>query len=81
MSQVDEKIPTTTPTPDEEWVSSDDRVIGRAIKFSLLGLALALLGLGVAWYVAHRKPPPPPVRQTAVVAPTVPLRPEEKIPD
>ncbi|MEA2708263.1 MAG: hypothetical protein QOF78_864 [Phycisphaerales bacterium] len=31
MSQVDEKIPTTTPTPDEEWVSSDDRVIGRAI--------------------------------------------------
>jgi hypothetical protein len=80
MSQIDEKFSPAT-TPDEEWVSSDDRVIGRAIKWSLLGLAVALIGLGVAWYVAHKKPPPPPVRKTAVVAPVAPVRPEEKIPE
>src|SRR5688500_12951515 len=75
---------TAGPAPvqaDEEWVSSDDRVIGRAVKWSLVALVIVLLGLGVAWYVAHRKPPPPPVRKTEVVAPAVPVRPEAKIPE
>ena len=42
----------------------DDTVIGRAVKWSLVALAIALVGLGAAWYVAHRKPPPPPATQT-----------------
>ena len=81
MSQIDEKLSPAAAAADEEWVSSDDRAIGRAVKWSLLALVVALGGLGVAWYVANRKPPPPPVKKTEVLAPAVPVRPEEKIPD
>src|SRR5687767_15980679 len=82
MTQVEPQPPQAPPPlPDEEWVSSDDRVIGRAVKWSGLGLVIALIGLGAAWYVANKKPPPPPVRKTEVVAPVAPIRPEDKIPD
>src|SRR4051812_37718714 len=65
----------------EEWVSSDDRVIGRAVKWSLLGLIIAAGGLALAFYVAYRKPPAAPSRVTKIVAPVVPVRPEAKVPD
>src|SRR5688572_9515564 len=88
MTQVDQTAQTTaSPAPggagaaDEEWVQSDDRVIGRAVKWSLLALVIALAGLGFAWYWAHRTPPPPPVKKTEVLAPAVPVRPEAQIPD
>lgn len=46
--------------PDEEWVPTDDRVIGTAFRYSLiLLLALAALITTGAWLYTNRAPQPP----------------------
>jgi hypothetical protein len=68
------------PAPDAEWVAADDRIIGKALRWS----AAAALAIGVlaaaAAYLIRREPPPPPPRVTALVPPTVPERPRALVP-
>jgi hypothetical protein len=68
------------PPPDEELVCADDRVIGRAMRWSAVALAaLALLGIG-ALLVVGRKPAPSPAQVTKLAAPTNPDRPQVEPP-
>ena len=67
--------PIPKPPPEEELVYADDRVIGRAMRWSAAAFAvLALLGIG-AVLVLGRKPAPPPAQITKLAAPTNPDRP------
>jgi hypothetical protein len=64
----------------EEMVATDDAVIGRAMRWSLV--AVLLIGVVVAgvWYYGRRPPPPPPQKLTQFVPPTTRPKPETLIP-
>lgn len=66
--------------PDEELVYTDDRVIARAIRWSL-GAFVALVAIaGGTFLILRHKPAPPPSRVTAIAAPVVPVRLQAEIP-
>lgn len=57
---------------EDELVPADDRVIGRALVWSAVVLALLAFGGGIAWWATHRAPPPKQVVAAPNVAPVVP---------
>jgi hypothetical protein len=72
--------PIPEPPPEEELVYADDRVIGRAMRWSAAAFAvLTLLGIG-AVLVIGRKPAPSPSQITKLAAPTNPDRPRVEPP-
>jgi hypothetical protein len=71
----------TPPTDDqEELVHTDDAVIGRAFRWSVIALLAILVIGGGALLVLRRKPLPPPSRITKMAAPVVPERSQADIP-
>lgn len=64
----------------EEWVSHDDRVIGKALRWSLVALLVMIGGVAGILLWMQRTPPPPPQQITAIAAPVAPTRPEAHIP-
>jgi hypothetical protein len=57
------------PSEPEELVHSDDAVIGRATRVSLVALAVIALAATAAFFWMRRKPAPPPVRVTELQTP------------
>ncbi len=73
-------LSTPTPPPEEELVYTDDRVIGRAMRWSLVAfVTLAIAGIGTVLFL-KRKPAAAPTQLTKLAAPTVPNRPQAQIP-
>src|SRR5437899_2179538 len=64
----------TTTQRDEELVRHDDAVIGRAIRWSLIALALLAIIGGIVIYVVHRRAPAPPSQLTNITPPANPAR-------
>ncbi|HSM12428.1 MAG TPA: CRTAC1 family protein [Thermoanaerobaculia bacterium] len=54
------------PVPEEELVPADDRVIGRALRRSLVGFVLLALAGAALWLLVDRPPAPEP--EAAIVA-------------
>jgi len=74
------KLSTPPPPPEEELVYADDRVIGRAMRWSAVAfVVMAMLGVG-AYLISKRKPAAPPAQLTKLAAPTKPDRPQAEIP-
>jgi hypothetical protein len=68
------------PDPDDELVHTDDTVIRRALRGSVIVLVLiGVLGAG-AYLVFRRKPAPPPAQITKFNAPVVKEKPQADIP-
>ena len=67
--------------PGEDWVAADDRIIGKAVRWSLAVLAVVGAVAAVVVAVIRREPPPPPARVTALAPPSMPDRPRALIPD
>ena len=66
----------------DEWAHhEDDRVIARAVRWSLVVLVVAGAALGITVYLLRRPPAPPPVKLTEMKPPAVPPRPAVEIPD
>lgn len=67
--------------PDsDELVQTDDAVIGRAIRFSLLALLLLALAVGGVIYLRSRPKPVAAPKVTALVAPTKREQPQVEVP-
>lgn len=65
---------------EQELVYLDDRVIGRAFRWSLaVALLLGVIGVGVFMYM-RRKPAIAAARLTPLTAPVVPSRPVQQVP-
>jgi hypothetical protein len=65
---------------EEEVVHLDDRVVGRAFRWSALAfVGLAVLAGGGVWY-AKRKPAREPSKVTQITAPTAPIQPPTEMP-
>jgi len=64
----------------EELAHTDDRIIGRAIRGSLIALGLIAALLVVALLILKRKPGPGPARLTQLNAPTAPDRAPANLP-
>src|SRR5882672_10897883 len=71
---------TQKPGEGEELVHSDDRIIGKAIRGSLLALVIIAVLVGGAILLLQRKPPPAPSQITKLAAPVSPDRPQAEIP-
>ena len=74
------KNPTPPRDDQEELVHADDAVIGRAVRWSLIGLLAVLVVGGGAFLALKRKPAPAPSQMTKMSAPVVPDRPQAEIP-
>jgi hypothetical protein len=74
------KNPTPPSDDQEELVHTDDAVIGRATRRSLIALLVILVIAGVVVLVLRRKPAPTPAQMTKMVAPVIPERPQAEIP-
>ena len=72
----------STPPPEEqgELAHADDTVIGKAVRWSLLGFAAIAVIAGGILVVLKRKPAPLPPKVTQLNAPTVPKIPNAEIP-
>ncbi|HYG36507.1 MAG TPA: VCBS repeat-containing protein, partial [Clostridia bacterium] len=76
-------MPKQAPTPphdQDEMVHADDRIIGTAVRNSLIVLAIVLVLAGgiFAWF--KHKPAAAPTKLTELAAPVVPQRPQVEIP-
>src|SRR5687768_9441301 len=84
MSTQTENQPVPPPTIDadtgEEMVATDDAVIGRAMRWSLVAVVIIAGIAAGAWYYRRRPLPPPPEKLTKFVPPTTRPRPETLIP-
>src|SRR5688572_24990238 len=72
--------PVENPAPEEELVATDDAVIGRAMRWSLVAVLVIGAVAAGAWYYSRRPAPPPPEKLTKFVPPTTRPRPETLIP-
>jgi enediyne biosynthesis protein E4 len=73
--------PTTKPPlDDEELVHTDDTIIGKAVRWSLLVLITFAALFGGALLLLKRKSPPPLAQVTRLDAPVSPGRPQAEIP-
>ncbi|HKI71651.1 MAG TPA: CRTAC1 family protein [Verrucomicrobiae bacterium] len=72
----------STPPPEEqgELAHADDTVIGKAVRWSLLGFAAIAVIAGGILIVLKRKPAPLPPKITQLNAPTAPKMPNAEIP-
>jgi len=68
------------PPEDEELAPVDDRIIGKAIRASLVALAILVALFGAAVFLLQRKAPPAPPRMTALSSPASPDRPQAEVP-
>jgi hypothetical protein len=57
------------PIPEEELVPADDRVIGRALRRSLVGIVLLALAGAALWLLVDRPPAPEPEAAIVTSAP------------
>jgi len=74
------KQPDPNPPPEEELVYTDDRIIGRAMRWSLVAfVTIVIAGIGTV-LIFKRKPAAAPSQITKFAAPTVPTRPQAEIP-
>jgi hypothetical protein len=72
--------PPLSPDEHEELVHTDDTVIGRAVRWSLVvAVAIAVIA-GVAFFIFKRKPAPPPPKLTQLSAPVAPDRSKAEVP-
>src|SRR5216683_1004570 len=71
-----------TPKPDEgeELVHGDDRIIGKAVRGSLVALVIIAVLFGGAILLLKRKPAPAPSQITKLAAPVSPERPQAEVP-
>jgi hypothetical protein len=69
------------PTPEEESVPADDRIIGKAIRASLVALVILAALFGAAVLMLKRKAPPAAPQLTVLSAPASPARAETDLPD
>jgi hypothetical protein len=74
------KTPTPPTADQEELVHADDAVIGRAVRWSLVGLLAVLIVGGGALLILRRKPAAPAAQVTKMAAPVVPERSQAEIP-
>lgn len=72
--------PVPRPQESEELVHADDRIIGKASRWSLLALILIALAAGGIIFIARRKPAPPPPKVTPISAPDAPARRQAETP-
>jgi hypothetical protein len=72
--------PPQKPPPEEELVYADDRVIGRAMRWSLVAFVVLCIGGAGLFYFLKRKPAAAPARVTNIAAPAAPERPQAEIP-
>lgn len=80
MSDLEPKS-DRTPGDSEELVRPDDRIIGQAVRWSVVAL-LTLIGLGAGAFLLLRPKPAPPVQKvTQLTLPVVPERPKAEIPE
>jgi enediyne biosynthesis protein E4 len=82
MVESHHPLPQPPPSPDPDEVAHyDDKVIGRAFRWSA-GIFLGSLALaGVIWLVAQREPPPAAPAMTALAAPAIPATRQAKVPE
>ncbi|HLH54241.1 MAG TPA: CRTAC1 family protein [Verrucomicrobiae bacterium] len=74
------KSPNPPADDQDELVHSDDAVIGRAARRSVVALVAVLIVVGVTLIVLKHKPAPPARQLSTVAAPVVPDRPQAEIP-
>ena len=74
------KDPPSTPEPDEECAHIDDRIIGKAVRGSLMALAIIGVLFGATVLFLKRKPAGPAPQITQLSAPISPARPQAEIP-
>jgi hypothetical protein len=72
--------PPTSPETEEELVHADDRIIGKAVRWSLCGLVLVAVVVGATILALKRKPAPRPPQITRLSAPVAPETPQAGIP-
>src|SRR5262245_25451113 len=70
----------TPPEEQEELVHTDDAIIGKASRWSLLAGAAILVLVIVIVFIVKLKPAPPPPRITKIDAPIAPARPQTEVP-
>jgi len=68
------------PLDDEELVHTDDTIIGKAVRWSLLVLIIFAALFGGALLLLKRKSPPPLAQVTRLDAPVSPSRPQAETP-
>jgi hypothetical protein len=73
---------TPSPRPDdsEELVHADDRIIGKASRWSLVAVVVILIVGGVIFLIVNRKPAAPPPKVTQISAPAAPQRKLAEVP-
>ena len=73
--------PPPNPDDHEELVHTDDRIIGKAIRWSLVALLVLGALFGGAVLVLKRKPAAVAPQMTNLSAPVAPTRPQAEVPD
>ena len=76
----DKKQPKPRPDDNEELVHTDDAVVGRAFRHSLVALLVILLLGGGAFLALRKKPEAKPTQMTSITAPTSPTRTVPEVP-
>ena len=72
--------PPPKPDSDDEMVHADDTIIGKAVRKSLLILAIIAVLFAGTVFLLKRKPAAPPPQITKLNAPVSPERPQAEIP-
>jgi hypothetical protein len=72
--------PPQRPDEEDELAHTDDAIIGKAVRWSLMALAVILVLFAGAVFALKRKPPPAPPAITKYDAPVLPNRPQVEIP-
>ena len=72
--------PASAPDPEDELVHADDKIIGKAIRWSLVALAFLGVCFGVAVLILKHKPAPAAPQITKFNAPVSPGRPQAETP-
>ena len=72
--------PDNQPEKDEELASSDDAVIGRAVRVSAAAIVIAAIGVALGFFLLHRKPPPEQPKVTTLTPPTEQAQPTAETP-
>jgi hypothetical protein len=77
----DKTTPNPRPDDNEELVHTDDAIVGRAFRRSLLALVVIVVLAGGAFLALRKKPAPKPTQMTSISAPTAPTRTVPEVPE